>query len=370
MMKFDFRIKDMLNNYIRNIIKNGKIETIPPKYANQAKIAKLVKVGDGLSGTVYAFSLTYPKNGLKKELGLVLKIYKKNGRIVCRRESEILKFLYSKGFLVPRLYISEINENILGGCFVIMERVKGKPMGKILKQTNDDIKLSVIKRFAKTLAFLHSLTWKDLTFLKQPSSEYDYANYQAIMAKNIQNNLKIKRDFNWIVKWIETNASLHSCHRYSILHGDMHLDNFLVTASGEIVMLDWEYPEIGDPLKDIALAYTNLIFAFGFRELDKGKRIGEFFIREYAKRVNQELDLLTLRFYIVVSALIEAAFYRFNCKLALNPFSILQKLGVKFFIVAPFLSWYFWWRSKILERLIKEEIKRYNLCRRLVHGER
>jgi thiamine kinase-like enzyme len=369
-MNTNVRIKNVLNKYIQGIIQIYKIEPIPPKYASHAKIVKLVKAVGGLSGLVYTFSLIFPENGLKRgELELVLKIYRKNERAVCQRESEILNFLYSKGFSVPRLYISEINDDILEGPFIIMERARGKPMGKCLKEVTDNVKLTIIKRFAETLAFLHSLRWDDLAFLRRPSDEYDYAKYQAILAKNMQNNFKIKGDFDWIIEWIDSNALLHRCHQYSILHGDMHLDNFLVTENGEIVVLDWEYPEIGDPLRDVALAYVNLIFTFGFRELDRGRELGEFFVRQYVKRLKQKIDPLALRFYIVASALIEAICYKFNCKQAFNPFSIMPKLGVKFFIGTPFLSWYFWWRYKILERLIKEEIKCYTLRRSFVYEE-
>jgi len=348
MMMEKIEIKDLLKKYVKSIVKRGKIGSIPLR-------------SEGLSSTVYTFSLIYPKNNFKREkLEFILKMYNKGGRAVCYKESEILSFLHSKGFPVPRLYIKEISDKILGKPFIIIEKVNGEPMGKYLKRVNDDnLKRKVIKCFAETLAFLHSLAWDDLSFSKHPPDKYSYAKYQILLVQNLQSNLRIKGDFSWIITWMKSNAPLHPCQRYSILHGDMHLDNFLISTDGRIVMLDWEYPEIGDPLRDVALAYINLIFAFGFRKLSKGKELGEFFVHQYVKRLNRKLDSQALRFYIVASALVEVIFYRFNCKQAHNPYLAVKRFGIRYLPAFPFLCWYFWWRARVLEQLIIEEIKAY-----------
>jgi aminoglycoside phosphotransferase (APT) family kinase protein len=349
-----------LNDYIRNIIKSGKIDFISSKYSNNIKIVNLSK-NEGLRGVIYAFSLIYPKKDKSAKLELILKIYQNNEMAVCQNESAILRLLRSKGIPVPLLYVSEINNSILKKPSILMEKVRGEPLGKYLKRVPDKDKFVIIKRFAETLALLHSLDLDNVTFIRHPSNKHEYAQYQALLARSLIKNLKVAGDFDWIINWIESNASLHGCDRYSILHGDMHLDNFLLTPDGKIVLLDWEYPEIGDPLRDVALAYINLIFAVGFRKLHKGIKIGEFFICQYVKKLNQKIDLSTLRFYIVASALIEAICYRFNCKRVLGSLPFIRRSGLRFYIGAPLLFWYFWWRYKILERLIKEEAKYHDL---------
>jgi thiamine kinase-like enzyme len=267
-----------------------------------------------------------------------------------------LKALESKKLPVPHVYVSEVNEKFLGVPFILMEKVRGKSLRKCLEGLSNGKRFDVINRFAQTLAFQHSLKSEDVNFLRRPSDEYDYAKCQAVLAKNLQKNLAINVNFDWIIRWIESNASLHPCHQYSIIHGDMHLDNFLVAKNGKIVSVDWEYPEIGDALKDVALAYLNLIFAFGTRKQDKGRKIGEFFIRQYAKSLNKKIDPSAFRFYTISSALIETICYRFNYKQALNPLLAIRKLGIKYIHAFPFIPWYFWSRSKILERLIIEKL--------------
>ena len=353
----------ILIHYIRHLIKDGKIKLILPKYADRTRIVKLVKKSGGLSSVIYTFSLVYPLDGDLKELELVLKIFQRNEQVKCRNEGEILRFLHSKGFPVPFPYVCEVNDyEVFGGPFILMERVGGKPLGKYLKQISGNERLAVVSHFAETLVFLHSLEWGNIAFLRHPLDEYDYARSQAFTVKSLLKNLKVKGNFSELIEWIESNAPLHPCFQYSILHGDMHLDNFLVTEDGKIVFLDWEHPEIGDHLRDVALAYLNFIFALGWHKTDEGQELGEFFIRQYAKTSGQKLEFSSLRFYVISSALIESICYKFDCKQAFNP-SFVQKLGVKNFLLFPFFPWYFWWRSRIWEGLIREELKSYTIPR-------
>jgi len=350
-----------LENYIRNILRRNEEIKLPRD--TSYKIAKLSKIGGGLSSVIYTFTLIYYKNSELKEIEFVLKVYRGNEKVKCMRESEILRALKSKNFPVPRVYAVETSNKFLGRPFILMEKVKGKPMGKYLRQLPHEKRFSIIKRFAEMLVFLHSLKWRDLelSHLRKPIDEYDYAKFQAASVRTLQKNLNVKLASDQIVDWIQHNASAHPCYQYSIIHGDMHLDNFLITKDEKIVSIDWEYPEIGDPLKDVALAYQNLLFAFGTRRQTEGKDIAEFFIREYAKNSKRKIDISKFRFYMISSASVEAICYRFNCKQALNPLFVSQNLGIKYLLAFPLLSWHFWWRSKILERLIMEELKRYNL---------
>ena len=347
-----------LNNYIQNVIRNRKIELIP-KGAKQVRITKLTKLSGGISDSkIYTFSLVYYENHKLKELELVLKLYPPNERDKCYNENEVLRTLRAKNFPVPHVYICEINEEHLGMPFIIMEKIDGTSMGKYLRKASYKEKLEIIKHFAKTLAFQHSLKLEnfELENLKRPVNEYEYANRQASSARAIQKNLNIKINFDNIISWIESHASIYPCSQHSIIHNDIRLDNFLITKEKRIVSIDWESPEIGDPLKDVALAYHNLIFLFGFRKLNEGAKLAKFFIYEYARNSKEEVDYHKLRFYVVASALIEIFCYRFNCKQTLNPLTFVRKFGLTYLPALPYLSWYFWWRAKNLERLINTEI--------------
>lgn len=345
-----------LHNYIYNLIKNDRING-SSKEIGSMKITTPVRISGGISSAVYAFSLIFSGNNFKK-LDFVLKVYDRDQSFKCHKEGMILKALYHINFPVPRIYAIETSNDFLDVPFILLERVNGIPLGKYLRRFPIKDTLDVIKRFAETLAFLHSIKWEDLqlNFLKQPANEYDYASHQAFTAKILQKNLKVSLNLNSIIEWIEINAKNYPCNQYSIVHGDMHLDNFLVTKD-RIVVIDWENPEIGDPMKNVALAYNNLVFAFGAQKYDKGKTLADIFVNEYAKKVKGSFEYSTFRFYIISSALIEAICYKFDCKHFLNPLVSFQKLGIKHFFAFPFVAWYFWWRSKVLENMIWKEIR-------------
>jgi aminoglycoside phosphotransferase len=323
------------------------------------RITVPLRLSGGISSTIYAFSLIFSESNEYKKLDFILKAYDKCEKVKCHNEGMILKALYHKNFPVPYVYKVETSDKFLGVPFILMEKVNGIPLGKYLKKIPPNRRFAIIKRFAETLSSLHSLNWDDLKFLRQPVDAYDYARRQGAAARQLQKNLNVASNFETILNWIEENAHKHPCYHYSLLHGDMHLDNFLVTENGKIVVVDWEIPEIGDPLKDIALAYHNLIFAFGLQRQKEGIDIAKFFIHEI-KNLNKKIDDSTLCFYAISSALIEMIFYKFRWKQFLNPLATMQKVGTKYFLTFPFLCWYVWWRSKLLERFVLNEIKSYS----------
>jgi serine/threonine protein kinase len=350
--QIDFR---RLYSYILNFIKNAEIKS-SPTYINSGRITAPLRLGGGISSTVYAFSLILPKSNEFNKLNFVLKTYDRNEKNRCYNEGMILKALYHKNFPVPYVYAVETSDKLIGAPFILMEKVKGIPLGKYIKKIPSSRRFTIIKRFAETLLHLHSLDWGDLKFLKQPEDAYDYARRQGAAARLLQKNLNVASNIDIILNWIEENAHKHPCYHYAILHGDMHLDNFLVTENGKIVVVDWEIPEIGDPLKDIALAYHNLIFAFGPQRLKEGLDVAKFFIHEI-KSLNKKIDNSTLCFYAISSALIEMICYKFRYKQFLNPLTTMQKIGAKYFLAFPLLCWYFWWRSKLLEHFLLNEVK-------------
>ena len=346
-----------LSKYLFKTIKAGRLEFIS-REVTKICVNKLSKLGGGISNDNYTFSLIYLNGGKMQELELVLKIYRRNAYVKCRNEGHILKALESKNFPVPHVYVQEMNEKFLGAPFIIMEKVKGKPMGDYLKKLRKKERLDIIRRFAETLSFLHELKWEDfgLNFLKSPLDEYDYARQQIDLAKRLKDEWNIKRTFDGVIDWLETKTSLHPCFQYSLLHGDMHLDNFLVTNEGKLVTLDWEYPEIGDPLKDVALAYHNLSLMLDGRNGNEGEKIGEYFIQQYIKSSCRKMDYSNLRFYILSTALIEAICYRFNSAQAFNPLFVNRILGIKYTLAFPLVWWYFRSKSRILERLLVDEV--------------
>ena len=344
-----------LEDYLCKIIRKGKSGFIC-REATNIKIGKLSRLSGGISNDNYTFSLAYLDGGEIQELSLVLKVYREDASTKCWNEGQVLKALEQNNFPVPHLYIQETSEKILGAPFIIMEKVKGRPMEEYLKKLPRKERLDIIRRFAETLVLLHGLRWEDFgpNFLRPPTDEYDYARRQAVLTRRLKDFLNVKQDLDWAIDWLEDKASLHPCHQYSLLHGDMHLNNFLVTKEGKIVVVDWEYPEIGDALRDVGLAYHNIRLMLGIRNVNEGDKYGEYFIQHYIRSSRRNIDHSTLRFYMFSSALLEALCYRSNSARALNPLFVMRILGGKYIPVFPLVWWYFRSKSKILERFLVE----------------
>lgn len=309
-----------------------------------------------MSNDIYTFSLSYLEACRIQRLELVLKAYRKDAQEKCLREGQILRALEHKKFPAPHLYKQEMNKELFGAPFIIMEKVKGMSLEDYLKKHKKE-KPDVIKRFAEYLAFLHNLRWEDsgLNFLRHPADEYDFARKQIVMLRNLKATGNTSRSFEWVTDWLESNVSLCPCYRYSLLYGDMHLANFYVSWREKLVALDWEYPEVGDALRDVALAYHNIVIS-GLRTTNRGKKMGEYFIQQYIKSSNRKIDYDALHFYIVLAALLEALFYRFDSSQALNPFFVKQILGSKYVPAFPLVWWYFRSKFKRLERFLEEEL--------------
>jgi aminoglycoside phosphotransferase (APT) family kinase protein len=323
----------------------------------EIKISEISKLGGGVSNNSYSFLLTQPEESGAKELALVLKVYLRNAYVKCRNEGHILKVLEQKNFPVPHLYIQEKNK-FLGTPFLIMEKLEGKPIRYYLKKLKWKGKLNFLSRFAATLSFLHGLKLDDLglDFLGPLTDEVDFARKQVTLLRDLKVVWNVKNNNDWIINWLEAEAPHYPCHQYSLLHGDMNLDNFLVNREGRLYTIDWEHPEIGDALKDVALAYHNIRLLFGGRNANEGYKLGRYFLERYSESSNRKIDTSTLRYYMVSTALLEAFSYRFKSAQALNPYFVKRILGTGYMPVFPLVWQHFWSKSNDLERFIIKEL--------------
>lgn len=342
----------ILSDYLSCNFSKGTSDLIPLGATN-IRIHKLSRITDGIHGT-YTFSLAFRHEEKNLMLRLVLKLYTEEK--IAKREYLTLRALERVNFPVPRVYVLETNEKILGAPFVIMEKVEGKTMRDYVKNLSKEELLEFFERFAKILAILHELKIEelDLGFLESPKDEYDYAKKQALGEDSELLDLVKKQDFEWGTKWLENNALKCPCNRYSLLHGDMNPKNFLVTKTGRIVFLDWTWAEIGDALKDVGYAYHNIRHMFGVRNIDKkGAEITAHFLKQYARRSSRNADHFALQFYLFSAGLREATFLKYQSEKLAHPSSTIRMLGAKFLPVFPFVCWHFRSRYKRLRRFLQ-----------------
>jgi aminoglycoside phosphotransferase (APT) family kinase protein len=289
-----------------------------------------------IGNSVYSFLLTYIDKGCKQRINLVLKTYGKGLDPVLRtyakcenlersaKEFQVLRGLERAGFPVPSAYLWERDSNVLGYPFII-----------VLKEELTRNSTNNISCFAKNLASLHSLdvTTLGIDALKAPEDTYAFAR-RCLLYIKIYLNLyprhtkELKKDFEFAIRWLESNVSNARCPKYSLLHGDYRAGiNAIMTKDSRMVVMDWEDAEIGDPAYDVGISYARA-------RVDFGEKTAERFVQEYVRHFDGALAERLL-FYKLVAHL----------RLAISHSSILSSpqrtyeiRGAKAFLLFPFHS--------------------------------
>jgi len=330
-----------------------------PRGANNIRIYKLSKLGIGVND-IYSFHIAFVRKGVNQKLDLVLKLYTDN-KNRCLKEYKVIQALKRFNLPVPQVFIKETEEKIFGAPFLIMEKVKGEPLSDYVKHRNYKEILEIFGCFAKTLVRIHELKWKEigLDFLKYPKNKWHYAKKQALWKDELPDYVDTT-GFEFATKWLEINAQNFPCDRYSLIRNDMSLRNFLITPERKIVMLDWEWAEIGDALKDVGYAYHNIRHVFGARNIDKkGSKIALYFLRQYIKSSSKKIDLSALRFYLFSAGLREAVYLKHIKEQIKHPSSIKKTFGAKYLLLFPFIWWRYRSRYTHLQRFLKREALDY-----------
>ena len=273
------------------------------------KVSNITRIGGGLINDVYSFLLTCAKRNETKRL--VLKIYRENINPIfssyisdcdlrlCVREWEALKVIERMGLPGPKPYVCECDSRFLGYPFIIMDELQKT-------QKIDDDKIC---QFASSLAKLHNLDVDrmDLNILKPPKDGYAFARRWPIHFKHALNietkhRGEFKRDFDFAISWLKSNASKNYCGRYSLIHGDAHPGNALLTNDSQIALIDWEAVEIGDPAYDIGNAYHMIKLFSNPQDPDSAEQIAERFLSKYLQESIVDIRP-RLKFYQVIGIL-------------------------------------------------------------------
>ena len=355
--RFDSR---KLEAYLRVVLNNKQSQLIPAD-TNKIKISNIIKMGGGFVNQVHSFLLKYTERGEEKQLPLIIKTYRDNvdpvrqahARYIhnqdlrmCVREWQALRSLERVGFAVPKAYLNELDSRILGYPFLIMAKTVS------IKKNSSDY----LDRYAASLADLHNIAIGKLELenLKPPKDDHAFARRWPIHFKHVLNietkhSAQHKRDFDFTIRWLESNVSNNFCPKYSLIHGDSHPGNALLTKDSKITLIDWDSVDIGDPAFDVANAYHTIKFFNNPKDPDSAEQIAERFISEYLKKFKGDIRS-RLKFYQVVTMLgYSIAYssglsspmmaYKYHQRKVLNSVPFLKMPFI--LLVFPFLRWSF-----------------------------
>jgi aminoglycoside 3'-phosphotransferase-2 len=213
------------------------------------------KVGDffrlqGADTITYSFILN--QDSVKRDL--VLRIYRE---ITDTAEEEFvtLQSLTMANISVPKPYFWKKKSPIISKSYLIMEKIPGIKLADCFATCKNEYERDeLIVLFIKELAKLHSLNWKRFSFLK----EYDLQSNPFAFI-NIRLNRPMKHIKNYdieeltpLLNWLEKNKK--GTNKLTLIHGDYHMNNVILTPKNRISVIDWASIQLGDNRFDLGFS--------------------------------------------------------------------------------------------------------------------
>ena len=296
-----------LEDYLLLASQYGNFSLIP-KDASNVRVTNIQKMSGGMTNNTCSFLLTFTQKGFEQRFDLIMKAYSEKVGLWSKihhadedirpyvREFEVLRSLERVGFPVPQAYLCECDSLFFGYPFLIMHKEK------VIQQSDFPL-----DSFAVTLANLHNLKVKELEIksLCFPSDESAFAKERQICLKQYLNETRhyrdLKKDFNYAINWLESNASDNNCPQYCLIHGEYHPGHCLLTNDNILKVIDWESVQIGDPAFDVGYSYHIIELMYNDNNSNSGE-VAQRFVSEYSKNFKGDINS-RLEFYKVVGLL-------------------------------------------------------------------
>ena len=287
------RISKILESYIQN------------KYQNREdiEVTEVHSLAKGWETELYSFKLNYKEDSKNREEKLILRSYPGgNASSKTKWEFDVLTILYNAGYSVPKTHILELDENIVGKPFIIMDRIIGIDMGEEFTKALEEKELDkvfneIIPRLCKSFVELHNLDWR---VVPNEIDTHEKLNPYYFIDRTLANsevklNKYDKQELRPILNWLKENRDSVPVDKISILHNDFHPHNIIISNhDGKNYVIDWPACRIGDFRAD--LAWT-LILTRAYTS----KEISDAVLRTYENEAGMEVK--NIEYFEVLSIL-------------------------------------------------------------------
>jgi aminoglycoside phosphotransferase (APT) family kinase protein len=230
------------------------------------------RIQGGFDTTIFGFALDRAPPALAGPLILRLSLANADPARV-KLETVVQNTLADMGFPAPRVMLTESDPTILGGPFMVMARVPGKPLGHAIEGfgagSSFPKRLQLLLRLPAILAGLIE-QWVEVQIsLHQLPAE---RLLQAVAAADIDARVvtfegQLAR-FRTIVErhaltglepalaWLENHRPTQA--QAAICHGDFHPLNILADNGKPTGVIDWPNVVIAEPAMDVGSAISNI----------------------------------------------------------------------------------------------------------------
>lgn len=226
----------------------------------------------------------------------------------------VLKALEPTAAPTPKVYWYEPDARVLGGPFLVMERVPGEvpnPWSKVGKKTYAEAAARGVlpRSFTEALAALHNVDWKaaglDFLGVPEPGKGFalrEIAKWEALARESAREPHPILLE---LIGWLKESAP--ECRRLVLVHGAYRTGNLIIHQDRISAILDWELQVIGDPMYDVTYVLSEL-------NRDESPLLSQvvprdFFFEEYQRLTGIEIDLDACRYYDLLYMMRNAIFW-------------------------------------------------------------
>ena len=166
------------------------------------------------------------------------------------REFAVLKHCRAQNLPTPEPYFVAGDQ---GG--IVLEYIRGQPEFDRARAQ------ALLEPMAKALAAIHRSPLQGLPLAHRTALvERDLAELPAELDSSLD-EAGLRATLTELWPWPQHNPD-------ALLHGDYWPGNLLWERGELAAVLDWEEPDIGDPLADLAIARLDLLWAFGEPAMD------------------------------------------------------------------------------------------------------
>lgn len=166
-------------------------------------------------------------------------------------EFPIIAAVHAAGLRVPRPLALEASPDVIGGRFIVFEKIAGTSMGTLFAS---DASPEFCRNFARQLARLHSFDIETLGVMDKLNYGQDANPVAALLAKyenDYRTQAKAQPLMDAAFAWLRAQLPTIGVRRH-VVHGDCALHNAMGEGDKFTGLLDWEFCHAGDPAEDLA----------------------------------------------------------------------------------------------------------------------
>lgn len=234
--------------------------------AENISLDSFERIHGGASRQTYRLKLTYTRNGVKEEKGLILRIDPEKALIETEHAMEYMFYKAFHGSTVPvpaPVWLEE-DGKWLGGAFFVMEEITGceTSPAKIAEPPFDRVREKIGETYCWILGQISKADPEKIGLLKNmdvPKPDECWKRELDYWEQMIeQDELEPQPVARAAIRWLRRTPP-PPAQKISIIHGDYRIGNFLYDEKGKIHgILDWEMCHMGDPIEDLAYGFNLL----------------------------------------------------------------------------------------------------------------